>query len=154
MKRSVFLSLSLLSLLLAGCGGDPSAPLDATVSGPEDGTFTKETPPPGQGIASSLVTPLEFRVLNKAGAAVPGVEIEIFAGGGGVLTDLSGNNLLNPNDPTYFKTKTDDRGLARASYFTLLPNCKTEDQTMTGSVLATVGVSSKLWTATYTIKKC
>ncbi|MFY9270779.1 MAG: hypothetical protein WAO55_13640 [Candidatus Manganitrophaceae bacterium] len=153
MRRSVFLSLSLLLLGLAGCGGDPSAPLDATVSGPEDSTITVN--PPGGG--SFSVGPLEFKVLNKAGAAVPGVEIELFAGNPGLgafLIDLNGN-LLNSNDPTYFKTKTDDRGLiSRVFYVVGLPVCGTEDQTMTGSVQASVGVSSKLWTGTYTIKKC
>jgi hypothetical protein len=141
--------LVFLLFVLSGCGGDIPAPLDATVTGPEDSFFIVN--PPGGG--PSLVGPLDFQVANKDSIALREVEIEFFGYHGGVLTDLNGNPL-NPTDPTYFKTKTDDRGLARTFFLIGLPACGVEDLTVTGSVGATVGVTSDLWTATYTIKKC
>lgn len=147
MRRPVLLFL--LLLILSGCGGDPRAPLDASVSGPEDDTFTVN--PPGGGF--SFVGPLDFQVKNKDGVALPDVEIELFAYNGGILADLNGDPL-DANALDYFKTETDDRGLARAFYLVALPDCGAEDLTFTGSVGATVGITSKLWTGTYTIKKC
>src|SRR3989338_366902 len=138
-----------LFLMMAGCGGAPLAPLDAAVTGPADSPFTVN--PPGGG--TSFVGPLDFQVKNAAGIALPGVQIEFFAYNGGVLTDLN-RNLLDATTPDYFKTETDDRGLARAFFLIARPDCGTEDLTFTGSVGATVGVTSDLWTGTYTIKKC
>ena len=140
--------LLFLFALLAGCG-DSRAPLDATVTGPEDGTFTIEQ----SGGVSHIVRALDFQVRSSKGFALPEVEIELFAGGNGILTDLDGNPL-DPAKPTYFKTKTDDRGIARASFLIGLPKCGTADVTITGSVGADVGVTSDLWTATYTVKAC
>ena len=135
-------------ILLSGCGDD-LAPLDSTITGPEDSTFTIN--PPGGG--SHIVRAIDFKVSNAAGVALPKVEVELLAGGGGILTDLDGNPL-DPANPTYFRTRTDDRGLVRASFLITLPDCGAADLTVTGSVNATVGVASDLWTATYTISKC
>lgn len=144
-------SVLLLSLVLfvSGCGGDtPRAPFDATVTGPEDSNFTVT------GGGNVMVPAIDFQVRDKAGTiALPGVEVELFAGGGGILTNLDGNPL-NPNDPTYFKTETDDLGLARASFVITLPDCSAEDETVTGTVSATAGGASKLWTGTFTVSSC
>lgn len=146
-------SVLLLSLVLfvSGCGGDtPRAPFDAIVTGPDDSDFTVN--PPGGG--THIVQAIDFQVRDNAGViALPGVEIELFAGGGGILTDLDGNPL-DPNNPTYFKTKTDDLGLARTSFLIALPNCSAEAIVVTGSVSATAGGGSKLWTATFNVSSC
>lgn len=144
-------SVLLLSLILfvSGCGGDAKAPFDATVTGPEDEDFTVTG-----GGGTSIVRPLEFQVRDAAGVvALPDVEIELFAGGGGILTDIDGNPL-DPNNPTYFKTKTDDRGLIRTAFLIPLPGCGAEDVEVTGSVTASVGSASMLWTGTFTIEAC
>lgn len=147
-KQAVSVLLFFLVLLVSGCGGDAKAPLDATVTGPEDSNFTVS------GGGTVTVRPLEFQVKDKAGViALPDVEIELFAGGGGSLTDIDGNPL-DPNNPTYFKTNTDDRGLTRTSFRITLPGCSTEDVVVTGTVNASVGPASKLWTGTFTIKAC
>lgn len=144
-------SVLLLSLILfvSGCGGDAKAPFDATVTGPEDDDFTVTG-----AAAPSIVLPLEFQVRDASGTvALPDVEIELFAGGGGILTDIDGNPL-DPNNPTYFKTKTDDRGLTRTAFLISLPGCGAESVVMTGSVTATVGSTAALWTGTFTIEEC
>ena len=138
--------LFLLFLFVSGCG-DSRAPLDATVTGPEDSTFEVS------GGGTHIVRPGDFQVKNKQDIALPDIEVELFAGGGGILTDLDGNPLDAAN-PTYFKTTTDDRGLARASFQIALPDCTTKDVTIDGSILASVGVTSKLWKVSYTIKTC
>lgn len=143
-------SVLLLSLILfvSGCGGDAKAPFDATVTGPEDSDFTTS------GGGTVVVKPLDFQVKDQAGEiALPDVEVELFAGGGGILIDLNGNPL-DPNNPTYFKTKTDDRGLTRTAFSIALPGCGAEDVVVTGSVSATVGSASHLWTGTFTVEAC
>jgi hypothetical protein len=147
-RQAASILLLFLILIASGCGGDAKAPFDATVIGPDDSDFTST------GGGAALVQPLEFQVLDKAGLiALPDVEIELFAGGGGILTDLDGNPL-DPNNPTYFKTKTDDRGLTRTSFLIVLPGCGADAVTVTGSVTASVGSASKLWTGTFTIEAC
>lgn len=150
-KQAASVLLLFMVLFVSACGGDPKAPFDATVTGPEDSDFTVN--PPGGGV--QIVQGIDFQVKDKAGEIIlPGVEVELFAGGGGILTDLDGNPL-DPNNPTYFKTKTDDRGLVRASYLIALPTCSTTAElTVTGTVSASVGVASKLWTGTFTITSC
>ncbi len=145
-------SVLLLSLFLfvSGCGDTSRAPFDATVTGPEDSQFTVS--PPGGG--THIVQAIDFQVRDKEGAtALPGVEIELLAGGGGILTDLDGNPL-DSNNPSYFKTGTDDRGLARASFLIILPDCAEESITVTGTVSASIGAASHLWTGTFTIAQC
>lgn len=141
-----------LSMMVSGCGSS-LAPLDAVVTGPADATVTVN--PPGGG--TQFFRPLDFQVANKAGIALPDIEIEFlanFSAGTATLTDLN-RNPLDPNNPTYFKTKTDDRGLARVAFLMALPNCDpANDLTVTGGVTATVGITSKVWTATFTVKKC
>lgn len=147
-RQAASILLLFLVLFLSGCGGDAKAPFDATVTGPDDDDFSVN----GGGI--SIVRPLEFQVRDNAGAiALPDVEIELFAGGGGILTDIDGNPL-DPNNPTYFKTKTDDRGLTRTAFLIALPGCGAEAIIVTGSVTATVGSAAKLWTGTFTIEAC
>jgi len=147
-KQAATVFLLSLVLFVSGCGGDAKAPFDATVVGPEDQEFRSS------GGGAAFVLPLEFQVRDKEGAvALPDVEIELFAGGGGILTDIDGNPL-DPNNPTYFKTKTDDRGLTRTAFLIALPGCGAEEVVVTGSVNATVGAASKLWTGTFTIEAC
>lgn len=150
-KQTASVLLLLASLLVSSCGDDPRAPFDATIVGPADTTYVIN---PSDSRAQ-LVRALDFQVKDKAGAiALPGVEVEFFAGGGGVLTDTNGN-VSNTSDPTYFKTKTDDVGLARASFGIVLPDCVTgEDQTVTGTVNASAGGASKQWIGTFTVKQC
>lgn len=149
-RHAASILLLCLVLVLSGCGGDARAPFDATVTGPEDSDFTIN--PPGGG--TRIVQAIDFQVKDKAGTiALPGVEVELFAGGGGILTDLDGNPL-DPNNPTYFKTETDDLGLVRSSYLIALPDCSTEDIVVTGTVSVTAGGASKLWTGTFNVSSC
>ncbi|MBI3802858.1 MAG: hypothetical protein HY282_03760 [Nitrospirae bacterium] len=152
MRRQAALAILLYGVLFfSGCGDTPRAPFDATVTGPDDADF--KVNPPGGG--TQIVQALDFQVHDKdATMALPGVEVEMFAGGGGILTDLDGNPL-DANTPSYFKTKTDARGLARASFLIALPACSaTEDLVITGTVSASAGGGSKLWTGTFTVTKC
>ncbi|MFQ5543721.1 MAG: hypothetical protein ACE5FY_05155 [Nitrospiria bacterium] len=149
MRKAVILFF--LFVFISGCGN--LAPTDSQVNGPEDSLETV------QGGQTLIFRALGFTVTNKDGVALPDVEIEFFAGGTGILTNLNGNPL-NPTSPGVFKTRTDDRGLARVSYLITLPSCPapvagttTADQTATGSVRGTVGSNSgHLWKATITIK--
>lgn len=148
-RQAASVLLLFLVLFVSGCGGDtPRAPFDATLTGPEDSDFTFS------GGGTVIVPAIDFQVKDKAGAiALPGVEVELFAGGGGVLTDLDGNPL-DPNNPTYFKTETDDLGLARTSFVITLPDCSDKDEVVTGTVRAAAGGGSKLWTGTFTVSSC
>ncbi len=149
-KQSASVLLLLMILSLSACG-DSRAPFDATITGPADTTFTIN-PSDSRG---QIVRALDFQVRDKTGTtALPGVEVEFFAGGGGILTDLDGNPL-NTTDPTYFKTKTDDVGLARVSFAITLPNCASgADATVNGTVNAAAGGVGKQWTGTFTVKQC
>lgn len=151
MRRQAALAILLyVVLLFSGCGDDARAPFDATVTGPQDLDFKVNPNDPRIWIVPGL----DFQVKDKGGTvALPGVEVEFFAGGGGILADLDGNPL-DPNNPFYFKTKTDDRGLARTSFLINVPPCSTTDLTATGTVSASVGATSKLWKATFTVAKC
>lgn len=147
-RQAVSVLLLILVLIVSGCGGDAKAPFDATLTGPEDSQFSIT------GGGTAIVRGLDFQVRDKEGTtALPGVEVELFAGGGGILTDLDGNPL-DPNNPTYFKTKTDDRGLARASFLISLPGCGAESVSVNGTVNASVGATSLQWTGTFTIDAC
>ncbi|MFQ5597711.1 MAG: hypothetical protein ACE5GK_06635 [Nitrospiria bacterium] len=141
--------LILISLFFAitGCGDNP--PQDAVVTGPADGTFEV-----GISSVSSPVRwrPLDFTVRNEDGVALPDIEIEFFSTGIAQLTNLDGNLLANPSG---FKTKTDDRGVARSAITMEIPGCGggTTDIVVTGGVLGTVGSSSHNFLATVT-RKC
>ena len=150
-KQAASIILLFVILFVSGCGGDPRAPFDATITGPDDSNITV-SPADSRGV---IVRALDFQVKDKAGAiALPGVEVELFAGGGGILTDINGNPL-NASDPTYFKTKTDDLGLARSSFAIVLPDCSAAgDLTVTGTVNASAGGASKQWVGTFTVKQC
>lgn len=144
MRKAIILLV--LFLGMSGCGDD-TAPLDALVFGKPDQTFTI-----GPTNPRNKLVPLSFKVENEAGTALPEVDIIFFADGG-TLTDLDGNPL-NPAVPDFFKTKTDDVGLVRISYFITFPDCGTADQTLTGTVSADVGNSFFTWTGTFTVKQC
>jgi hypothetical protein len=79
-----------------------------------------------------------------------------------LLSDRNGN-LLNPSDPFSFETNTDDRGLSPKDIYAVfeVPLCKADptsattigkDQDYTGTVEASIGTASKVWTLTITIK--
>lgn len=142
MKHAAILLFFLI--FTAGCGD--LAPNDATVSGPKDSTGTLSFS------ASGTITyhPLDFIAKNKAGVVLADIEMELFRGGieGGVfLLDKDGN--LIAEDST--KGSTDERGIRRAGLQLTVPGCATTTDVKTsGSVLATVGSSSYLWTATVT----
>lgn len=150
-KQTASVLLLLASLLVSSCGDDPRAPFDATMVGPADTTFVINP----SDSRTQTVRGLDFQVKDKAGAiALPGVEVEFFAGGGGVLTDINGNTL-DASSPTYVKAKTDDVGLARASFTITLPDCASgEDQTVTGTVNVSAGGASDQWVGTFTVKQC
>jgi len=143
-------ALILFSLLIgvAGCGD--LAPTDASVEGPEDAT----TEIPAAGGSPIFYRPLDFLVTNSSGEPVSKIEIEFFAGGVADLTDIGGTVLATPKS---FKTETDERGLARIGANVTVPQCAGGatplDIKVDGSVLATVGSDSHLWTATVT-RKC
>jgi hypothetical protein len=135
-------------LLLSACG-DETAPIGATVSGPEDGTIAVSpsgTPP--------IVT-LSFGVTDASGNPVPGVDIEVFADASAsngapsvALLDVDGNGL-----GTNAVEQTDDRGLLTVRLVVGFDtNCAGVDITATAIVAASVGTASDLWTGTYTVK--
>ncbi len=138
----------LMLFLMAGCGGEPKASLDAKITGPDDTSFTV---PPSSSSQTFTVRGIDFQVRSKENVAIPEVEIEFFAGGSGVLTDINGNPLSNT---AYLKTTTDDRGVGRISFRTTVPACGAEDREISGSVFATVGVASDLWAVTYKVVAC
>lgn len=137
--------LLFLFIFTAGCGD--LAPNDATVSGPEDSVKTLSF-----SASSSAITyhPLDFIAKNKAGVVLADIEMELFRGGieGGVsLLDKDGNLVAEDNT----KGNTNERGIRRAGLQLTVPGCTTTtDIKASGSVLATVGSSSYLWTATVT----
>jgi hypothetical protein len=72
-------------------------------------------------------------------------------------------NCLNPSDNLFFQTLTDERGLSPTDVYAVwfVPQCKHDltdatkagpDVVVTGTVEATVGVASKTWTITITVK--
>lgn len=148
--RSIAPVVMLVCLLMVGGCGDDTAPLDATVTGPEDSDFSAGPRAPG---SSSLVRGLDFQVLTSGGDPVPGVRVTVLAGGGGMLTDMDGNPL-DPLNPTVYKAETDERGLVSTSFLITMPGCgsATANLTVTGSVSASVGVASDLWTAKYAVR--
>jgi hypothetical protein len=143
--------LLFLFLLVSGCG-DSRAPVDAIVTGPEESLFTTKVVSPDDD-GTRLFRPGDFQVRNSADVPIPDVEIELFAGGQGILTNTEGVPF-NSENPTYLKTKTDSRGMVRASFLAFLDPCGTEDVTVTGSIVATVGVASHLWGVTITSEAC
>jgi hypothetical protein len=146
------LILGLTALLLSSCG-DETAPQGATISGPGDLTVTYTNWP---GTPDGTASPLVFQVLDADGNPAPGVTIRFF-GGGAVfsLSDRAGA-ALNSADATFFETTTNDQGLSPTDIYAdwSVPSCSTEDITTTGSVTASVGVASAIWTVTITASAC
>ncbi len=146
MKRAVVL-FSLL-ILLAGCGD--SAPEDAVVTAPSDGTDSL--------LASTVSTPvkfgpLEFKVTKPSGTGTipaPDIDIEFFSGGTAFLSDLAGAPIGDTVGRV--KSKTGDNGVGTISAVITVPPCPTPaaNVTVTGTVLGTVGSASALWTGTIT----
>jgi len=98
---------------------------------------------------------LHFHVKNSEGKPVPGVEIEFVANGflaEAALTDRNGN-LLDARNPDYYKDETDESGVARVSLLMTLPASGAEDIKAIGSVSASVGSASALFTAEVTVQK-
>jgi len=134
-------------MIFVGACGD-LAPTDAVVSGPADSSSTF---PGAQVPQTTIFRALDFTVTNSQGIPLPDVEIEFFAGGSGILTDLDGN-ALNAASPGIFKTHTDDRGVGRVSFLMTLPPCTdATDKTASGSVRGTVANADHLWVATITV---
>ena len=146
-----WLSVVVLVFGLAGCGGDGDhAPNDAVVTAPSNKSDT--LPPPGGG--SIVYRDLDFHVRNSAGKPVIGVEIEFVASGflsGAALTDRNGN-LLDKGNPDYYKTDTDESGVARVSLLMTLPASGAEDVETIGSVAASVGSADATFKAQVTVK--
>lgn len=142
MRKVVFLFF--IFVFIVGCGDN--APKDAIVTGPDDSTFAA-TP---RSSASSTVRfrPLDFFAKNKDGDPLPDIEIQFFSTGIALLTDIDGALLSNSDR---FTTKTDDAGVGRISISVTIPGCiDTNNITVTGGVLATVGSASDNFTGTVT----
>lgn len=140
--------LFLLFLALAGCG-ESLAPLDAVVTGPEDGSFTVG---PSDSRAQ-LVRPLEFHVRNADGIALSGIKVELIANNG-VITDIDGNLIASPNRPDIMETETDNRGNVKVGLGVIVPPCGAESLTYAASMVASVGVTNDIVTATFTVEEC
>ncbi len=139
MRRGAVL-FSLL-ILMYGCGD--KAPDTAVVTGPSNSSTALDSAVP------IIYRALDFTVANVSGDPLPDVEIEFFAGGIGILTDLNGVTL---GTGVIYKTTTDERGVARVSYSISIAACSgTEDQVTVGSVHGTVASADHLWTTTITL---
>ncbi|HTN44106.1 MAG TPA: hypothetical protein VMN77_09965 [Nitrospiria bacterium] len=150
-----------LAFLLLSCGAD-DAIQGATVVGPDDTTVTYVASPGFNDITSG---PLGFQVLAPDGKTpVPNVHISFFAGGQVfMLTDRSGNPLSS-SDPFSFNTNTDERGLSPKDVYAVwfVPPCRSDltgtptkagpDEDYTGTVTASIGSASKVWTVNITVK--
>lgn len=151
--QRVAVCLVLTIIPLTGCG-DETAPLGATVSGPGKLTVTYSSAGNFNDITSA---PLEFKVLDAKGKPLPGVTIRFFAGGSVVaLTDRSGVPL-NASDQWLFETTTDDRGLSPVDIYALwyVPPCDIAAAlTVNGTVEASIGVSTAVWTVEIKVDMC
>jgi len=135
----------------AGCGGGgDNAPDDAVVTAPSSQIITVPAPGGGTVIYRDLV----FHVKNSAGEPVPGVQIDFLGSGFLAEAELSdrNGNLLDKNSPDYYKTNTDESGVAQVSLLMTLPTSGREDVKTIGSVTANVGSASALFTAEVTVR--
>lgn len=148
--------LCLIFLFLVGCA-EEEALTGAEIIAPEDGTVTYLN---SLGGVDRSASPLEFQVVGADGKTPSeGVKIRFFGGSEtAALTDRNGNPL-NQEDPLFFETTTDDRGLSPIDIFAVwaIPPCKADstdptkpgpDTTVTATVTATVGIDSKIWNLT------
>lgn len=157
-----------LVILLFGCGEDVATP-GAKIVAPEDVEFTYLNWP---GSIEITAAPLEFQVFEPGDEPdetkpMPGATVRYYGGGQVLdqvvaLTDRDGNTL-NPADPLFFETETDSRGLSPTDIYVAfsVPQCQADpadptkdgpDISVTGTVLATIGVDSATWTVNITVK--
>jgi hypothetical protein len=105
----------------------------------------------------ATAAPLEFQVVDADGNPLPGVHIRFFAGGNVImLMDRSGNPLT-PADQWFFETTTNDQGVSPQDIYAAwaVAQCNaTGDVELTGTVTATVGVTSTTWTLTAVSSTC
>lgn len=154
----------IFGLLLLGCG-DENAPSGATITGPGD--LTVDYIDNFNFSLDQTAAPLEFQVLASDGTTpVPGVNIRFFAGGEVIRLANRQGIALNPSDSFFFETETDNRGLPETDIYAVwgVPPCEGDpagdstvagpDVTVTGSVEASIGVSTFTWTVTITSKGC
>lgn len=153
-RALVCLSLVVIPL---GCGDD-TAPHGATVVAPADFTLTVVNS--GAGYTSITDAPLAFQARDKNGNPLPGVLMRFYGGGNlsqtVALTDRSGVPL-NPVDPVFFETVTDERGLSPKDVYAAfdVPACNsTEDVSVTANVTASVGTASDEWVLSITASQC
>ncbi|MEW6682827.1 MAG: hypothetical protein AB1451_07880 [Nitrospirota bacterium] len=148
------LVLSLAALSLSSCG-DETTPQGATISAPGDLTVTYSN---SGGGTDGTASPLAFQVLDASGNPVPGVTIRFFAGGAVfMLSDRTGGTALNGADATLFETTTDDQGLSPTDVYAqwVVPACSAaEDISVNGTVTASVGVATAIWTVNVTASQC
>ena len=145
--------LGLAALSLSSCG-DETAPLGATISAPADLDVTYANSIGGAAITAS---PLEFQVLDASGNPAPGVTIRVFGGGSVfMLSDRTGATALNGADALLFETTTNDQGLSSTDIYArwMVDACGAEDVSTTGTVSASVGVATVVWTANITVSAC
>lgn len=169
--------LSLLGFLAIGIGvfgcGEEVATPGASIAAPPDVEFTYTNWP---GSIEVTAAPLEFQVFVDENAIdepldeprpMPGATVRYYGGGQVLdqvvaLTDREGN-VLNPEDPLFFETQTDSRGLSPTDIYVAfsVPQCQADptdptaagpDINVTGTVLATIGVDSATWTVNITVK--
>jgi hypothetical protein len=152
----------LLFATAVGCG-DNTAISGSSVTVSSD--LTVEYPCPAGATSTAggldiLGSPLEVHVFGPDGKTpLPGVKVQFYFGGGGAnaLTDRSGTVFLNPSDPLYFETITNEFGVPQGDVYPtwVVPGSNsTVDVTLKASVSVSIGVASKLWTVTATAKKC
>jgi hypothetical protein len=147
-------------LLLAGCGSE-EALSGAMILGPADSEITYTLSP---GFLDITASPLDFQVVGADGKTpVEGVKLRFYGGGHTEALVHRDGTPFNPEDPLFFETTTDARGLPSAEVFTVyrVPPCKADfdddqkagpDGTYTAHVTASVGVASKVWHLTMTVK--
>ncbi len=159
--KTVFVNIVCsIFLILAGCA-EEEALTGAEIIAPEDSSITYDNSPGG---FDQSAAPLEFQVVGADGKTPSeGIKIRFFGGlETAALADRNGNPL-NQEDPLFFETTTDERGLSPMEVFVLweVPRCKADladptipgpDTTVTATVTVTVGIDSKTWTMTITVK--
>lgn len=148
------LILGLTALSLSSCG-DETAPQGATISAPADLDVTYSNSPGG---TSGTASPLAFQVLDAEGNPLPGVTIRFFAGGSVfMLSERTGTTALNGADAMLFETTTNDQGLSPTDVYAqwTVPACDpAADVSVMGTVSASVGVTTALWTVNITATQC
>jgi hypothetical protein len=137
-----------LFVFISGCG-QATAPLDATVTGPADASFTIAAP----GGGTQLVRPIIFTVKDSLGRLIPEVELDIIVNNA-FLVDVDGNNIAqNPPDNDMLFTRTDPSGAVTVAILVPMKTCGAApiDKTFGSSISASTGFTNVLVKQTWTV---